>query len=213
MAAALDRLAEIEAERERRGKTNISRWPNKRSLAPRPPSPGARHEDGGWAASGRPSNCQIGTVAEGQIVVDVAIDTTGSDRGLLRPMLERLEERYDNLPRRHLVDGGIHKNEIRMGCRRRRSDYGPTTRNKPESDPMRRGAGRSGVAAWRRRMRIPHGKGVYKRRAMGECINARFRQWGLRQFTVRGVPSQSRSLWFALANNIIAGHRLKTARA
>jgi len=71
-----------------------------------------------------------------------------------------------------------------------------------------------GVAAWRRRMRSPHGKGVYKRRAMGECINARFRQWGLRQFTVRGVHKvKTVLLWFALANNIIAGHRLKTAKA
>ena len=70
------------------------------------------------------------------------------------------------------------------------------------------------LAAWRRRMRSPHGKGVYKRRAMGECINARFRQWGLRQFTVRGVHKvKTVLLWFALANNIIAGHRLKAAKA
>ena len=49
---------------------------------------------------------------------------------------------------------------------------------------------------------------------MGECINARFRQWGLRQFTVRGVHKvKTVLLWFALANNIIAGHRLKTTNA
>ena len=61
-------------------------------------------------------------------------------------------------------------------------------------------------------MRSPHGKGVYKRRAMGECINARFRQWGLRQFTVRGVGKITTALlWFALANNILTGHRLQVA--
>jgi hypothetical protein len=61
-------------------------------------------------------------------------------------------------------------------------------------------------------MKSPHGKTVYKRRAMGECINARFRQWGLTQFTVRGLAKVDTALrWFALANNILMGHRLRTA--
>ena len=70
------------------------------------------------------------------------------------------------------------------------------------------------MAAWRRRMKSPHGKAVYKRRSMGECINARFRQWGLRQFTVRGIAKvKTVLLWFALANNILAGNRLQAAQA
>ena len=44
--------------------------------------------------------------------------------------------------------------------------------------------GRAGVAEWRWRMRSPRGKGV-STTGMGECIH--FRQWGLRQFIVRGV--------------------------
>ena len=92
--------------------------------------------------------------------------------------------------------------------------YGPTTRNKHKSDPYaplpKDGPS---VAAWRRRMQSPHGKGVYKRRAMGEGINARFRQWGLLQFSVRGHKVKTVLLWIALANNIIAGHRLKAAKA
>jgi len=44
---------------------------------------------------------------------------------------------------------------------------------------------------------------------MTECINARFRQWGLQQFTVRGKQKVTTVLnWFGLANNILAGHRL-----
>ena len=70
------------------------------------------------------------------------------------------------------------------------------------------------VAAWRRRMKSPHGKAVYKRRAAGDCINARLRNWGLGQFTVR---SQKKALtilrWFALANNILAGNRLIATNA
>ena len=216
VAAALDKLAEIEAERERRGKTNKKQVAGQKEPRASTTDPEARvmkMADGGF----RPAyNCQLGTVAKGQIVVDVAIDTTGSDRGLLRPMLERLEERYESLPRRYLVDGGFHKNDdTEWAAGEGVLVYGPTTRNKHKSDPYApRPKDGPGVAAWRRRMRSPHGKGVYKRRAMGECINARFRQWGLRQFTVRGVHKvKTVLLWFALANNIIAGHRLKTAKA
>lgn len=216
VAAALDRLAEIEAERERRGKTNKKQVAQQKEPRVSTTDPEARvmkMADGGF----RPAyNCQIGTVAKGQIVVDVAIDTTGSDRGLLRPMLERLEERYESLPRRYLVDGGFHKNDdTEWAAGEGVLVHGPTTRNKHKSDPYApRPKDGPGVAAWRRRMRSPHGKGVYKRRSMGECINARFRQWGLRQFTVRGVHKvKTALLWFALANNIIAGHRLKTAKA
>ena len=216
VAAALDKLAEIEAERERRGKTNKKQVAGQKEPRASTTDPEARvmkMADGGF----RPAyNCQIGTVAEGQIVVDVAIDTTGSDRGLMRPMLERLEEHHESLPRRHLVDGGFHKNDdTEWAAGKGVLVYGPTTRNKHKSDPYApRPKDGPGVAAWRRRMRSPHGKGVYKRRAMGECINARFRQWGLRQFTVRGVHKvRTVLLWFALANNIIAGHRLKAAKA
>lgn len=216
VASALDKLAEIEAERERRGKTNkkqVARQKEPRTSTTDPQARVMKMADSGF----RPAyNCQIGTVGKGQIVVDVAIDTTGSDRGLLWPMLERLKERYQRQPRRHLVDGGFHKNEdTEEAFEQGVLIYGPTTRNKHKSDPYApRAKDGPGVAAWRRRMRSPHGKSVYKRRSMGECINARFRQWGLRQFTVRGVHKvKTALLWFALANNIIAGHRLKTAKA
>jgi hypothetical protein len=169
--------------------------------------------DGGF----RPAyNCQIGTVAGGQIVVDLDVDTTGSDRGLVRPMLERLTVRYQRRPRRQLIDGGFHKNDdTEWAAGQGVLVYGPATRSKHKSDPYApRPKDGPGVAAWRRRMKSPHGKGVYKRRSMGECINARFRQWGLRQFTVRGVHKvKTALLWFALANNILAGHRLQAANA
>ena len=58
-------------------------------------------------------------------------------------------------------------------------------------------------------MNSPHGKSVYKRRSMGECINARFRNWSLRQFLVRGrLKVEAVLSMLALANNILQGHRL-----
>jgi transposase len=216
VSAALGKLAELEAERERRAKTNkkqVARQKQPRVSTTDSQARVMKMPDGGF----RPAyNCQIGTVAEGQIVVDVAVDTTGSDRGLLRPTLERLRQRYRRLPRRQLVDGGFHKNDDTEWANKQGVlVYGPATNSKHKSDPYApRPKDGPGVAAWRRRMKSPHGKGVYKRRSMGECINARFRQWGLRQFTVRGVGKVTTVLlWFALANNILAGHRLQRAQA
>jgi transposase len=212
--AALAHLAEIEANRAR--KTRANRNNKKKGSEPSEPrasttDPQARvmkMPDGGF----RPAyNCQIATVAGGQIVIAASAETTGSDRGLMRPMVETIKQDFDCLPKRQLVDGGFNKNEdIEWAAAAGVKVYGPAVKSKHNTDPYapRPGDG-PGVAAWRRRMKSPHGKGVYKRRAPGECINARFRNWGLRQFLVRGREKVLCVLrWFALANNILAGHRL-----
>ncbi len=212
--AALDKLAEIEAERKRRAKTNkgqVDKQKEPRASTTDPQARVMKMADGGF----RPAyNCQLATVAEGQIVVEAEALGVGSDRGLLRPMVERIEHRHDRRPKRYLVDGGFTKNDDtewawQQGIR----VYGPAVKNKHNTDPYApRPDDSPGVAAWRRRMKSPHGKAVYRRRACGECINARFRQWRLHQFTVRGPEKVNTVLlWFALANNILSGHRLITA--
>lgn len=216
VAAALAKHREIEAERARRTTTNKKKTAEQEEPRASTTDPEARvmkMADGGF----RPAyNCQIASVAKGQIVVAVDTVTIGSDRGLIRPMLDRLKQRYGRLPKRHLVDGGFNKNaDTEWAANEGVKVYGPATNNKHKSDPYApRSDDKPGVAAWRRRMNSPHGKGVYKRRAMGECINARFRQWRLYQFTVRGRKKVTTVLrWFALANNILAGHRLQAAAA
>jgi len=212
--AALAQLAEIEAHRARKGRANR----NNKKKGSKPSEPRAsttdpqarvmKMPDGGF----RPAyNCQIATVAKGQIVIATSAETTGSDRGLMRPMVEIIKQDFDRLPKRQLVDGGFNKNEdIEWAAAGGVKVYGPAVKSKHNTDPYApRPDDGPGVAAWRRRMKSPHGKGVYKRRAMGECINARFRNWGLRQFLVRGREKVLCVLrWFALANNILVGHRL-----
>jgi transposase len=214
VAAALDKMAELEAERARRAKTNKKQV--KKQGAPRasttdPEARVMKMPDGGF----RPAyNCQLGTVAGGQIVVDAAAVAKGSDRGLIRPMLERVRQRYGRRPKRHLVDGGFNKNtDTEWAASVGVNIYGPPGQTKHKTDPYApRPKDGPGVAAWRRRMKSPHGKSVYKRRALGECINARFRGWKLHQFTVRGRTKVNTVLHlFALANNILAGHRLMRA--
>ena len=214
VAAALAKLEEIEAERERRAKTNkkeVSKQKEPRASTTDAEARVMKMADGGY----RPAyNCQLATVADGQIVIAAEAVAVGSDRGLMRPMIERIERCHGRRPKRYLVDGGFTKNaDTEWAWDNGVSVYGPATRNKHGTDPYApRPKDRPGVAAWRRRMRSPHGKSVYKRRAPGECVNARFRQWDLYQFTVRGLEKVNTVLnWFVLTNNILAGHRLMTA--
>lgn len=212
--AALGKLDEIEAERARRAKTNrkqVAKQKEPRASTTDAQARVMKMADGGY----RPAyNCQLATVAEGQIVVAAEVVAVGSDRGLARPMIERIERNHGRRPKRYLVDGGFTKNDdTEWAWQQGIKVYGPAAKNKHNTDPYapRRRDG-PGVAAWRRRMKSPHGKSVYKRRAPGECINARFRQWGLYQFTVRGVDKVDTVLrMFALTNNILAGHRLLVA--
>ena len=226
--AALAKLAEIEAERERRTKTNkkqVAKQKEPRASTTDPQARIMKMADGGYRSA---YNCQLGTVADGQIVVAVEVTAVGSDRGLmpevllldeptegLMPsMITQIERRHGRKPKRYLVDGGFNKNEDTEWAAGTGVDvYGPPIRSKHNTDPYAPRCDDSpGVAAWRRRMKSPYGKAVYKRRTMGECINARFRQWNLRQFVVRGLLRVQKVLiLFALANNILQGHRLMNA--
>jgi transposase len=151
-------------------------------------------------------NVQVASAAGELIVVAVDVDNNGSDRGLMRPMLERTHTRLKRFPHRHLVDGGFccaediewaHGEGIEVYC----------------VDPFlpRRGDG-PGVLAWRARMASEAGKAQYQARSICECIHARWRNWNLRQLTVRGIDKvRAVVLWYALTNNILQGHRLANA--
>src|SRR3546814_2625605 len=87
----------------------------------------------------------------------VAIDTSGSDRGLLRPMLEQVARRYGVAPARYLADGGFTRNadldwafDPGNGGTR---VYAPPVKTKHGTDPYApRPRDRAGVADWRRQM-------------------------------------------------------------
>jgi transposase len=218
VAAALQQLAEIKAHRARRGRENRnnrkkgSKRSEPRASTTDPQARVMKMADGGF----RPAyNCQIASVAEGQIAIAVDVTNVGSDRGLMRPMQERLAGFY-GCAKRYLVDGGFNKNEdIEWAASQGIKVYGPPANSKHQTDPYApRSEDGPGMTAWRRRMKSPHGKSVYKRRAPGECINARFRNWGLRQLMLRGHEKVLTVMrWFALANNVLAGHRLLTQAA
>ena len=210
-AAALEQLAAIEEQRKRRAKTNAKETAKQNEPRVSTTDPELRvikMPDGGF----RPAwNMQIASAVEQQIVVALEVTASGSDRGLVRPMLEAIGRRFGRLPRRHLADGGFTKGaDIEWTASQDVALHCPPPRSKHKTDPFApRPKDGPGVAAWRRRMRSPAGKGRYKRRAIGECINARGRDWTLDHITVRGRAKARIVLgWFALANNILQGHRL-----
>jgi len=211
--AAQKALAEIKQHRQERAEKR----PNgKKPKEPRASTTDAdarvmKMADGGF----RPAyNVQVASVAGEQIVLAVEVRNTGSDRGLMRPMLERLRALTGHFPARHVADAGFcsgkdiewaHGNTIEVYC--------PPVQSKHGTDPYlpRRGDG-PGVLAWRARMASEAGQAQYKVRSMCECIHARWHNWDLRQVTVRGIAKvRNLVLWYALTNNILQGHRLATA--
>jgi transposase len=159
-------------------------------------------------------NVQVASAAGEQIVVAVEVGNNGSDRGLMRPMLERLHAVRGRFPERHVLDGGFcSADDIEWAHGEGVEVYCPPTQSKSGTDPYlpRRGDG-PGVLAWRARMGSEAGKAQYKTRTICECIHARWRNWGLRQVTVRGIAKvHTIALWYALTNNILQGHHLANA--
>jgi transposase len=211
--AAQTALAEIKRQRQEREE---KRGNGKKPKEPRASTTDAearvmKMADGGF----RPAyNVQVASAAGEQIVVAIEVRNSGSDRGLMRPMLERFDATQGHFPERHLVDGGFCSAEdIEWAHRSGIEVYCPPTQSKHGTDPYlpRRGDG-AGVLAWRARMASEAGKAQYKPRSICECIHARWRNWGLRQLTVRGIEKvRAVALLYALTNNIMQGHRLASA--
>jgi transposase len=214
-AAALEKLAEFEAQREQREKKKGKE--KDRGKTPRvsltdPEARIIKMPDGGF----RPAyNMQIVTAGEGQIVVAVEVTASGADAGLARPMLEALHRRGVR-PARYLADGGFTKNDdIEWAHGQGVELYCPAPKTKHNVDPYTpRKEDGPGLRHWRERMASEAGQAIYRRRPLHECINARFRQSGLTQIAVRGLGKARTILrWHALANNVRAAHRLAAAAA
>ena len=211
--AAQTALAEIKRQRqEREEKRGNGKKPKEpRASTTDPHARVMKMADGGF----RPGyNVQVASVAGEQIVVAVEVGNNGSDRGLMRPMLERLRALPGHFPGRHLADGGFASaDDIEWAHGQGIEVYCPPTQSKHGTDPSlpRRGDG-PGVLAWRARMASDAGKAQYKPRSICECIHARWRNWDLRQLTVRGIEKvRAVVLLHALTNNILQGHRLASA--
>jgi transposase len=169
--------------------------------------------DGGY----RPAyNIEYSTACQGMAIVGVEVVTVGSDQGQLPPMLDQIEEHFEQRPTTALVDGGVVSHddiEEVQGGKKKCQVYAPVAK------PKKAGVDRyepkatdsEEVAEWRQRMGTPEAKEIYKERgATAECVNAQTRNRGLQQFTVRGVEKvKAIALWFAAVHNMARSFALQ----
>lgn len=166
-------------------------------------------------------NVQFGTATESDIIVGVDVNNQGSDAGLMKPMVQQIQERFGQVPGELLADGGFSTvDDIEVT-----TDAGTTVIAPIKEEAEKRAKGidpyeplktdSPAVADWRRRMGLESTKDVYKERAStAELINAQARNRNLQQFTVRGLSKvKVVALWYALAHNLMRGLSLRALAA
>ena len=208
---ALARMPEMEAKKkaEDQAKARVSTTDPQATVM--------KMADGGF----RPAyNVAFSTATGSQVIVAVAVTTSGSDMGQMAPLVEQVPERFGVCPRDVLNDGGFAKHEDieavsapDKGCVVYASVPEPKD---PKQDRYAAHAGDSpAVAAWRARMGTTQAQEIYKERAaVAECVNAQARNRGLVRLLVRGVQKVlAVALWYAVAHNVMRARSLRAAAA
>ena len=208
---AVQRLPEVQAAKERSKKTESKAKKAKvteaRVSTTDPEARVMKMPDGGV----RPAyNLQMATDEESQVIVAVAVDTTGSDGGQALPVLEQAVRRTGRLPEAYLIDGGFaRRDDITALEKRGVTVYAPTrsprttTSGRTKAEP--RPDDTPEVAQWRERMETDGAKKIYKQRAAtSECVNAHARRHSLTQLLVRGANKVlSVLLLVAITHNLL----------
>lgn len=223
--AAADRVARIKAaqkrhkklqeERRRRERTNRDQTKKQKEPRASTTDPEARvmkMPDGGF----RPAyNGELIADPRSGIILGVAVDTSGSDHGWVRPMVEQVKQRFGRTPAELLVDGGFsNAADIEWAMQPANGAiavFMAPSKSKHGGDPYQpRDRDGPGVAAWRTRMASAAGQAIYRLRSIHECINAHLRQRRLYQVTVRGTSKTTAILlWHALAHNLVRACALR----
>lgn len=202
---ALEQVRQLHLEKEKREKGD---GPSARCSTTDPDARKMKMGDGGF----RPAyNVQFSTDADARVIVAVRVTNSGSDRGQMAPMHEKVRRTYNRTPRRCLVDSAfathddvtqaeragievvstVHDEE---GMRKRGVD--PFARTKRDTDESFR---------FRQRMAEPEYQALYKQRpSIAEYPNAECRNRGLRQMPVRGLERvTAATLLYAVTFNFL----------
>ena len=208
---ALQRMPQVQAEKERRKKTRSKAERDKvkeaRVSTTDPECRVMKMADGGF----RPAyNLQLAADEDSQVIVAVAVDTTGSDGGQAPAGLEQVVRRTDHQPEAYLMDGGFATlKDVTTIERRGVTVYAPQRPPKTKTSERTAGEPHPGdtteVARWRERMETEEAKEIYKGRAATiECVNAHARRYGLTQLLVRGADKVlSVLLLVAITHNLL----------
>ncbi|MGH6873727.1 MAG: IS1182 family transposase [Aestuariivirgaceae bacterium] len=218
--AMLDR---VRVEKEKRAKTHRTEEGKKRS-EPKvslsdPDARVMRFADGAV----RPAyNAQIAATPREGIIVSVAMTDRRNDSGLAAPMVDDIVRRYGKTPERLLVDTHYATSQDIAALAKHAAGavtvFAPPPRERDGVKPAtlakrakKRAREPDSVKAWRSRMDTAAGQKVYGLRKLIERLNANLKNHGLGILYVRGLlKAKAVALWHALANNLMAAHRLRT---
>lgn len=216
--AAIGNCRQLQTQRDARAKVTCQPAKEARASTTDPEARNMRFPNGGC---GPGFNTQFSTDTRSGIIVGVEMTNSGSDAEQLPPMLDQIEQRYEQNPEQALVDGGFATKEAITDASERHACtvYAPL---KDEAKQVAQGtdphAPKTGdtpvVAAWRKRMGTEAAQQLYKWRAQtAEWVNALCRNRGLYRMPVRG-QSKCRivALLYAIAHNVMQAVNLR-ARA
>lgn len=182
---ALKQLPEVEKRKRSR---NSKKKTQARVSTTDPDARVMKMPDGGY----RPAfNIHLTADTASQVVIAFEVTNQGTDCGTMVPLSDQVAERHERSPQQWLADGGCTSLEnieamASKGC----NVYAPIrkARRRGRARTQIRTTDTPAIADWRRRMKSKEGKAIYKERAAtSECVNAQFRNNGLRQLLVRGL--------------------------
>ena len=222
--AALERLRkEKQARAKNHGKAEAAKDEPSTSLSD-PEVRRMRFADGAVRAG---YNIQTAALPKCGLIVALKATDRRNDTGLALPMAEDIARRYGRLPKRVLLDAGYAEQDDIIALAGHPlgavTVYMPPPPERPEQELKpeslrRRQHNRrrepEAVKHWRARMQTDDAKEIFKRRKLIERIHAHYKNRALARITVRGlIKTQAVALWHALANNLMAAHRLRRAAA
>jgi len=219
-------LDKVRAEKEKRSKTHRQDEAKKTS-EPKvslsdPEARMMRFADGAVRAG---YNAQVAAAPRAGIIVAVDMTDRRNDAGLATPMVDDIVRRYGKAPTRLLIDTHYATSAdiaalaahaagpvtVFAPLPSERDDVKPQTLAKRakmrEREP-------DSVKQWRSRMQTAAGQQLYRRRTLIERINANLKNHGFGVLHVRGlIKARAVALWHAIANNLMAAHRLRLQAA
>jgi transposase len=220
---ALDR---VQAEKAERAKTHPQDEAKKKS-EPKvslsdPDARIMRFPDGAVRAA---YNAQIAVTPNEGIIVSVEMTDRRNDAGLAAPMVDDMVRRYGKAPEKLLVDTHYATSDDIAALADHAGGsvkvFAPTPTERDDikasslaSRKSKRAREPESVKEWRSRMGTQAGQDAYRPRKLIERINANLKNHGFGFIPVRGlIKAQAVALWHALANNLMAAHRLRSKAA
>ena len=221
-AGARTVLKQLRAEKKQRAKRHAAAEAKKSEVKVSLSDPEARNMRFSDGAVRPAYNAQIAAAPRKGIIISADITERRNDSGLAAPMVDNIVTRYGKTPEKLLVDSHYATCEDIAALAEHAAGSVQVFAPPPiERDDIsarglanrnrKRALEPENVKEWRSRMETEAGQEVYGRRKLIERLNAHLKNHGFGFLYVRGLmKAKAVLLLHALANNLMAGYRLRT---